>query len=295
MQKTKFSEEKKYFVGVDLDDSSPIMLLRAWFNIPRLYPGANCEVFISPSGVGFHLISDFKVDAFTYFVSQALLWSDPVRLQYAFRKYYLTQGKEEHLDLMFNEKEGKQETPVPFALILSKYAPDCNQIAINIKGGKYELADTQIKELAKKISPELDKYHKKSFVGCITFNGVELKDDLEKVMLEIAAKDPTFRYRFYPVWWPEFEWMIAVFTDDKDLAWKKITWIKNNAYKTGKIVECPYATLKDDEGLIPPCTYGSFEGEKCEKCPDNLQEEDSYVYLLKDADTRLFVKERKST
>ena len=121
------------------------------------------------------------------------------------------------------------------------------------------MADTQIKELAKKISPELDKYHKKSFVGCITFNGVELKDDLEKVMLEIAAKDPTFRYRFYPVWWPEFEWMIAVFTDDKDLAWRKITWLKNNAYK--------------------PLEEGGI----------------AVKYLLKDADTRLFVKERKST
>jgi hypothetical protein len=119
------------------------------------------------------------------------------------------------------------------------------------------MADTQIKELAKKISPELDKYHKKSFVGCITFNGVELKDDLEKVMLEIAAKDPSFRYRFYPVWWPEFEWLIAIFTDDKDKAWKKITWIKNNIYKT------------DDAG--------------------------NKTLLLKDADTRLFVKERKST
>jgi hypothetical protein len=282
------------YVNVDLDDSYPVLLLRVWFNIPRLYPGANVEVYVSPSGVGWHVKTDYKVDNAAYIISQALLWADPVRTQYALRKLYLNPS-EAHLDLMFNEKEGKCETPVPFAQILSKYAPDCNQILNNIREGKNDMADNQIKDLAKKISPELDKYHKKSFVGCITFNGVELKDDLEKVMLEIAAKDPTFRYRFYPVWWPEFEWMIAVFTDDKDLAWRKITWLKNNAYKTEKIVECPYAILKDDEGLIPPCTYGSFEGEKCEKCPDNLQEEDSHVYLLKDTDTRLFVKERKST
>jgi len=35
-------------------------------------------------------------------------------------------------------------------------------------------------------------------------------------------------------------------------------------------IPCPYATEKDDEGLIPPCTYSSFAGEKCARCPDNL-------------------------
>jgi len=244
------------FVNVDLDDSSPVILLRVWFNIPRLYPGANVEVYVSPSGVGWHVKTDYQVDPFNYVVSQALLWADPVRTQYALRKMYLN-PEEAHLDLMFNEKEGKEEVHVPFREILDKFAAQVNAITWMLKSGENDLADTQIKDLAKKISPELDKYHKKSFVGCITFNGTDLKDDLEKVMLEIAAKDPSFRYRFYPVWWPEFEWMIAVFTDDKDKAWRKITWIKNKAYKT------------DAEG--------------------------KQVYLLKDADTRLFVKERKST
>jgi hypothetical protein len=243
-------------VNVDLDDSYPVLLLRVLFNIPRLYPGANVEVRVSPSGVGWHVITDYNCDSFTYIMSQALLWADPVRTQYALRKLYLNPS-EAHLDLMFNEKEGKSETFVPMAEILAKFTVECNEIAINIKEGKNDMADNQIKDLAKKISPELDKYHKKSFVGCITFNGVELKDDLEKVMLEIAAKDPSFRYRFYPVWWPEFEWMIAVFTDDKDKAWEKITWIKNKIYKT--------------------------------------LEDSSHIYLLRDIDTRLFVKERKST
>ena len=244
------------FVNVDLDDSSPVILLRVWFNIPRLYPGANVEVYVSPSGVGWHVKTDYEVDPFNYIVSQALLWADPVRTQYALRKMYLNPG-EAHLDLMFNEKEGKSEVHVPFRKILSNYDWEVKKIVMRLDKGENEQADQEIKDLAKKISPELDKYHKASYVGCITFNGTDLKDDLEKVMLEIAAKDPSFRYRFYPVWWPEFEWMIAVFTDDKDKAWKKITWIKNKTYKT------------DPEG--------------------------KQIYLLKDADTRLFVKERKST
>ena len=240
------------YIGVDLDDSSPVTLLRVWFNIPRLYPGANVEVRISPSGVGFHVLTDYKVDSFTYLVSQALLWSDPVRLQYAIRKWYLTQGKEEHLDLMFNEKEGKEETPVPFTQILSKYAPEVNQITINIKGGKNELADQQIKDLAKKISPELDKYHKKSFVGCLSFNGDDLRLALEEVSAKIAEKDSSFKYRYYPMWVPEWSWMLALFGDDKDVLWKRLVWLKNKAEKDGKL-------------------------------------------LLKDAETRMWVKERRST
>lgn len=249
-------DERLFDVNVDIDDSYPVMLLRVWFNIPRLYPGAHVGVWVSPSGVGWHVRTDYKVDAFNYIISQALLWADPVRTQYALRKMYLNPN-EQHLDLMFNEKEGKEEVHVPLRDILSNYEWEVKKIVTSLDMGENEEADKQIKELAKKISPELDKYHKASFVGCITFNGVELKDNLEKVMLEIAAKDPTFKYRFYPVWWPEFEWMIAVFTDDKDLAWKKISWIKNNAYKA------------DAEG--------------------------KHVFLLKDAETRLFVKERKST
>jgi hypothetical protein len=170
---------------------------------------------------------------------------------------YLSGGKEEHLDLMFNEKEGKSEVHVPFAKILSNFEKEVKEIQDSLNEGLEDIADQEIKDLSKKISPELDKYHKKNFVGCITFNGSDLKDDIEKVMLDIAAKDPTFKYRMYPVWWPEFEWLIAIFTDDKDKAWKKITWIKNNIYKT------------DDAG--------------------------NKTLLLKDADTRLFVKERKST
>lgn len=245
------------YIGVDLDDSSPVTLLRVWFNIPRLYPGANVEVRISPSGVGFHVLTDYKVDSFTYLVSQALLWSDPVRLQYAFRKWYLTKGKEEHLDLMFNEKEAKEEVPVPFKKILSNYGKEVKKINDLIKMGENDAADKEIKELGKKISPELDKYHKASFVGCVAFNGSDLKDDVVKVLTEIGGKDLSFKWRCYPVWWPEAEWMIAVFTDDKDIAWKKITWLKNKLYKT------------------------DAEGTK--------------TFLLKDVETRMFVRERKST
>jgi hypothetical protein len=244
------------YINVDLDESNPVLLLRVWFNIPRLYKGANVEVYVSPSGVGWHVRSDYNALPLEYIISQALLWADPVRTQFALRKWYLSNGKEEHLDLMFNEKEGKAEVYVPFREILAHYADDVKVIEELLDMGDNEEADKKIKELAKKVEPELKPYHKSSFVGCIAFNGTELKDDVEKVMIEIAAKDDSLRWRLYPVWWPEFEWLIAVFTDDKDVAWKKITWLKNKLYK---------------------------------------RVDDKEVYLLKDVQTSLFVKERQAT
>jgi len=216
------------FVNVDLDDSSPFVLLRIWFNILRLYPGANMEVYVSPSGVGWHVKTDYEVDAFNYIVSQALLWADPVRTQYALRKLYLNPG-EQHLDLMFDEKEGKSETAVPFTQILSKYAPEVTQITINIKEGKYELADQNIKDLAKKISPELDRYHKSSYVGCIGISkqDADAKDKLETILLDIAHKDISFKYRWYPSFYPDYEWILALYGSDKDQLWKRLTWLKN--------------------------------------------------------------------
>ena len=69
-------------------------------------------------------------------------------------------------------------------------------------------------------------------------------------------KDSTFSWKLYPCWFPEFDWILAVFTDDEKKAWKKIVWLKNNAY---------------------------------------IEREGERVKILKDADTRLFVKERKAT
>jgi hypothetical protein len=243
-------------VNVDLDDSNPVMLLRAWLNIPRLYKGAHVDVYVSPSGVGWHVRTDYKLDALGYICSQALLWADPVRTQFALRKWVLSGGTEEHLDLMFTEKDGKSEVYVPFQEILGKYANEVKEIDELLDMGEPDVADTKIKELAKKIEPDLEQYHKSSYVGCISFNGNDLKDDLEKVLMNIADKDPSFRWRVYPVWWPEYEWLIAVFTDDNDTAWKRLTWLKNKAYK---------------------------------------KVDDKEVLLLKDANTRMFVKERKST
>jgi len=243
-------------VNVDLDDSSATMLLRSWFNIPRLYPGAHVNVYVSPSGVGWHVRTDRKVNNFEYLVSQALLWADPVRTQYLIRK--MVQNPEEnHLDLMFTEKQGKAETPVPLREILAKYEKEVSEINQNLDREDHEAADKQVRELAKKIEPDLDKYHKGNFVGCIAFNGADLKENVVKVLMDIADKHPEFKWRLYPVWFPEYEYLVAIFSDSKDNAWKKLVWVKQNLYKT------------DEKG--------------------------AKVFLLKEANTRMFVKERKNT
>jgi len=55
---------------------------------------------------------------------------------------------------------------------------------------------------------------------------------------------------------PEWDWMLVVQSDSKDQAWKRIVWLKNNAY---------------------------------------VKIDDKKDYFLKNIETRLWVKERRAT
>ncbi len=116
-----------------------------------------------------------------------------------------------------------------------------------IKNERVEEADSLINQLAKKLTPHLNKIRGPMYVGCISFHGDLLRERLEKVCTDISVKDMGFKWRMYPCFFPEFDWVLSLFGHDKDALWKKLVWLKNK------------------------------------------------VDLLKDADTRLWVKERIAT
>jgi hypothetical protein len=161
------------------------------------------------------------------------------------------------VDLIFDEKNEGKERILPLENILKGYVKEVKKINDLLDMGENGAADQEVKALAKKIEPEIKPYKKASYVGCILFKGEDLREDLEKVCTDIMNKDPTFRWKMYPQWLPEWDWSLSLFGDDRDKLWQKLVWLKNNAYKI------------DGAG--------------------------NTVYLLKDAETRLFVKERKST
>jgi hypothetical protein len=239
-------------VSVDLDRADVVTLLRAYLSSKRLLPVVPREVFVSGSGVGFHLKIHKQVTVEEDLKLRALLWDEPVRLFYAWKKYALN-PREEYVDLIFDEKNDGKEKVVPLEDILKPHEREVETINELLDKGENDEADGEVKKLAKEIEPEISKYKRKQYVGCIAFKTDEIRESVEKVCGDIAERDSTFSWKMYPLWWPGWNWILAIFTDDKDKAWKRITWLKNRACsKDGKLI-------------------------------------------LKDADTRLFVKERTST
>jgi hypothetical protein len=250
-----FIEDKAQMVkqiSVDLDHSSIVQLLRVFFSTRRMLPGVPMEITVSSSGVGFHIKLFKQVTVEEDLKIRALLWDHADRLVYALKKWALNPG-EVYVDLCFDEKNQGKECVLPLEQILNDgYKMEVENINEFLIRGENEKADQEVKELAQKIEPQIKPFKKASYVGCLTFKGEDLREDLEKICGNIAAKDSSFTWKVYPVWMPEWDWMLALFGDDKDVLWKRLVWFKNKACKDGQLI-------------------------------------------LKNAETRMWIKERKST
>ena len=238
-------------ISVDLDRASPVLLLRSYLSAKRMFPDIPIEVFVSPSGVGFHLKIHKTVSIVENLKTRALLWDEPYRIYYALKKFALNPD-EAYIDLVFDEKCGGKEKLIDLEAMLNPYKKEVQQINEYVRNGETDKAEEVLQKVAKAIEPELSKHKRRQYVGCVAFNGDELLEQLEEICKKIMEKDKTFSWKCYPCWFPEFSWILAVFTDSEKLAWKRITWFKNRAKKGDKLI-------------------------------------------LKDAETRLFVKERTST
>jgi len=242
-------------ISVDLDHNSVIQLLRVYLSAKRILPDVPMEIKVSSSGVGYHIKLFKQVTVEQDLKIRALLWDHADRLVYAIKKWALNPC-ESYVDLVFNEKNMGKETTLPLTDILKVYDKEVKDINNLLSQGDNGAADAKVKELAKKIEPEIQKYKTASYVGCIAFADDDLREPLEKCCSSISEKDATFTWKMYPCWFPEYSWILAFFGTDKDKLWKRLVWFKNNAY--------------------------------------NPEDPDKKL-LLKDADTRLFIKERKST
>jgi hypothetical protein len=242
-------------ISVDLDRASPVLLLRAYLSAKRIFPNVPIEVFTSPSGVGFHIKIHKQVTIEQNLKLRALLWDEPYRLYYALKKWALN-PREEYVDLVFDEKNDGKEKRIDMDAILKPYKREVQKISELVQKGETEKAEELVQKVAKAIEPELDKHKHKQYVGCIAFKTDELHDQLEEICKKIMEKDKTFSWKLYPCWFPEFDWILAIFGTDKDTLWKKLVWFKNRAY---------------------------------------VKKDDKIIRILKDVDTRLFIKERKAT
>jgi len=245
-------------ISVDLDRASTLHLLRTYLSVPQAFSVVTrrrliepYNVFHSPSGVGFHIKIQAIVSVEQNLKIRALLWDHAERLMYALKKWALN-PEEAYVDLCFDEKNDGLERMINMQDILQPFQGQIRQVLQFLQSGKSEKAESIVHKVANSIDPAIQSGKRKQFVGCIAFKGDQLREWLEEICIKISAKDATFKWRVYPCFFPEFDWMLCIFTDSEKLAWERITWLKNKACR--------------DEKLI-----------------------------LKDADTRLWVKERIAT
>jgi len=220
-------------ISVDLDRASTLHLLRTYLSVPQAFSVVTgrrliepYNVFHSPSGVGFHIKIQTTVSVEQNLKIRALLWDHAERLAYALKKWALN-PEEAYVDLCFDEKNDDLERSINMQDILQPFQRQISQALQFLQSGKSEKAEPIVHKVANSIDPAVQGGKRKQFVGCIAFNGDSLREHLEKVCGDIVAKDMTFKWRLYPCFFPEFTWMLVVFTDDKDKAWKRITWLKN--------------------------------------------------------------------
>ena len=212
-------------VSVDLDRASPVLLLRAYLCAKHMFPDVPIEVFVSPSGVGFHMKIDKEVTIPENLKIRALLWDEPYRLYYALKKWALN-PQEQYIDLVFDEKNDGKERLIDLEAMLQPYKKEVQKIEELVQNGETEKGEELVQKVAKQIEPQLAPYKKPQYVGCIALPE-DLREKLESICADIANKDTSFKYRFYPSFYPQHDWLVCVFDSDKDRVWKRLTWLKN--------------------------------------------------------------------
>jgi hypothetical protein len=203
-------------ITVDLDyPVTPQKLLRAYFLACRRHGVENVKAYVSPSGFGVKLKINVECrDAAENLKERALLWDDPYRLRYSLKRWALGGG--DTVDICFDEKDGRkmgEEITDKLRSILSRLGDDPS----------IDELDTAAEGLRDMINEKL----KKRVYGCILFNEDHVKERMEKICGDIAAKDPTFKWYIHLSLHPEWRWKLVVEAEDRDKAWRRLTWLKN--------------------------------------------------------------------
>ncbi|MEM0065028.1 MAG: hypothetical protein QW253_00050 [Metallosphaera sp.] len=211
------------YVGIDVDFGNIYRLIRAYFLLKKWY--GKVEVYYSPSKTGFHIRVPVSVSVLEDILARAVAGDDEFRLVHSLRKIAMSKGEEKWVDLLFKVKNGKEEERIDMEGILEKYKNDVLMLESAI-----ELGDTKkINDALTKLVDDLEKElrPKSVYAGCIAFNEESLAEELKNVCNDIMLKDPSFKYRIWKSVVPGWEYILTVYTDDEDCAWKKITWLAN--------------------------------------------------------------------
>lgn len=209
------------YIGIDLDTSSIFEMLRIYFLLKAKF-GNKVHVFLSPSGKGFHIKIDESVSVIEDIFIRALYNDDPYRLRYSLKRFYVSRDPNV-LDILFDVKTGKERKKLDMDKILAQYKEEVDEILKLIKQECYEEVDSMINELSKKVNIPISEL----YVGCIAFKSNDVMNEIKKICSDIAMKDEMFKFSIMKSFLPDWDWILLIYADNKDDAWKKITWFVN--------------------------------------------------------------------
>jgi len=198
-------------ISIDIDE----------FNVERLYitlwKGKNLglnleEVRISPSGYGFQVIYSDNVPKEKVVQVRALLDDDPYRLRYALKRLALGST----VDICFSMKKiGRAKT------IWKKNGKKL----INIDEIFSCKSVEEVAKLAEKSS--LKEFEKKYYVTAIGLScDYAILDRIKQICEDTNRKDETFKFKIYPSFFEKYDYVLVVFSANKDQAYQRGEWLK---------------------------------------------------------------------
>jgi len=161
------------------------------------------KIEISPSKRGFHLILEGEKNEIDGIMKRALLWDDGRRIRYSLKRLALN-GEPE---IVFERKGGK------------------NSIDITKNFDFKEIEEKDVDELVEKYEKIINPFQKKVWITAIGIPE-DMKGIFEDICSDIAEKDKTFSYRIYESYFPKYDFIVVIFSSNKDQAFQRGEWFK---------------------------------------------------------------------
>ena len=209
---------KLSFIGIDIDSSSTYDLIFTYLKARKLFPDEKITVKLSPSGSGFHLIIHKEVTILENIYYRIMLHDDPWRVILSIKKLFMNPD-EKHFDIIFDSKWGRDSKIIDIEEILKENIDDVKYIYENWGTNK---ALRRLVELSERVDKKIPK--QETWLTCFAFNGIELKDRLNKICEDVRKKDYSFKYKIYDSYLKDAQFMLVIFSPNKDQAFQRGEW-----------------------------------------------------------------------
>ncbi len=208
-------------IGVDIDSNNVKGFLFTYLNARQLFPKKKIETCVSSSGLGFHIKIHTTCSIMENFMYRAVLHDCPGRLMLSMKKYWMddwTRTIDGRYDILFSEKNKKKTKEIDLESMIGK-----RTIKKIVAAWGTEEGEKMLEQINQKVEPEIKKIQGQAYATNMGFKGEDLKEKISKIVSDISQKDQSFRYRIMNCPTPAFDYILSIFSPDKNQAHKRGT------------------------------------------------------------------------